>query len=492
MTFLLAASLSLLQVFGMGASPSTEGLQVAGSGEHAWFVLPADSEEPAWDLCHSGRRSVERDYRVVRRFEDAPLAMAAVDDTLWLVFEGGSRASQRLEVYRLQARFHSSLDLYAMEPREGLDVLPPLEAVESLVQFAGTRDGPVCIGRGPGTGAALTMHRLESGRWNQAELPATLDVEQQILATGSDHGFILMAVGDGSITTWRSREEGWAEGRIDETMSIRSLLQVDGQPMVVSAPEGMSPALAYLRSDSLCPLARFPVPAGDWGLASQHGEVLLLSLLEHSLEVSSIDAITGTVESEGVLEPVSALSSGLWSIAIALGLASMVIMVIILARGNDLAKMHVPAGWSVLPPMPRLLALLVDLVPGLLLFFLFTGGTVRQLVQVPLMSLPTSELGPYLFLVLVTVGWCFLFERSTGTTPGKRLVGAAVRTCSGERAQTRSLLVRNIMKGLVLLVPPLVVLALLHPFQQGVGDLMARTLVVRKTGSQGTTQAPRD
>ena len=39
------------------------------------------------------------------------------------------------------------------------------------------------------------------------------------------------------------------------------------------------------------------------------------------------------------------------------------------------------------------------------------------------------------------------------------------------------------MKGFVLLVPPLAVLTLLHPNQQSVGDLMARTLVVRKRPS---------
>ena len=103
MTFFLAVSLCLLQAAGMATEPSMGDLQAAGSGEHAWFMLPGDSEEPAWDLCHSGSRSTGNEYRVVRRFEEAPLAMAAADDTLWLVFEGGSKASPRLDVYRLQA-----------------------------------------------------------------------------------------------------------------------------------------------------------------------------------------------------------------------------------------------------------------------------------------------------------------------------------------------------------------------------------------------------
>ena len=106
------------------------------------------------------------------------------------------------------------------------------------------------------------------------------------------------------------------------------------------------------------------------------------------------------------------------------------------------------------------------------------------------MSLESSELGPYLVLVLVTLAWCFLCERTTGTTPGKRIMRAAVRTCSGERPGTRAVLVRNIMKGLVLLVPPLVVLVLLHPYQQGIGDLMARTIVVRSPGGSSGGKGP--
>jgi len=489
-TFFLAVSLFLLQAVGMATEPSMGDLQAAGSGEHAWFMLPGDSDEPAWDLCHSGSRSTGSEYQVVRQFESAPVAMAAADDTLWLVFEGGSKASPRLDVYRLQASFHSSLDLYAMQPRDGLDVLPPLQGVESLVQFIGTRHGPVCIGSVQGESRALTMQRLQGGRWTSMELPKNLEEVSHILAAGSDHGMMIIAPGRNSIATWHETGGTWVGDQVPGVLSALSLLELDGQPLVVSGTVGKSIELAYIKSDSLWPLVDVVPPEEDWALVSQQGQVLLLSVLDRSIEVTSIDAITGKLDSKGSLEPVSALSSGLWSIAIALGLASMVVMVIVLARGSDLASMKVPEGWTVLPPMPRLLALIVDLIPGLLSYFLVAGGTMQQLVRVPLMSLPSSELGPYLVLVLVTLVWCFLCERTTGTTPGKRIMRAAVRTCSGERPGTRAVLVRNIMKGLVLLVPPLVVLVLLHPYQQGIGDLMARTIVVRSPGGSRGGQGP--
>jgi len=62
---------------------------------------------------------------------------------------------------------------------------------------------------------------------------------------------------------------------------------------------------------------------------------------------------------------------------------------------------------------------------------------------------------------------------------GKMLVGARVVMVDGARPASRAILVRNLFKALVLLIPVLAVVALLNPHGQGLGDLMARTVVVR-------------
>ena len=258
-------------------------------------------------------------------------------------------------------------------PRDGLVADPLTGPMESLVQFIGTRHGPVCIGTVQGESRALAMQRLQGGRWTSMELPKDLEHVNHVLAAGVEHGLMIIASEGDSIATWHETGGTWLGDQVPGVLSALSLLELDGQPLLVSGTVGKSIELAYIRSDSLWPLVELVPPAEDWALVSQHGQVLLLSVLDRSIEVTSIDAITGKLDSKGSLEPASAFSSGLWSIAIALGLASMVIMVIILARGSDLATMKVPEGWTVLPPMPRLLALIVDLIPGLLSYFLVAG-----------------------------------------------------------------------------------------------------------------------
>ena len=130
-------------------------------------------------------------------------------------------------------------------------------------------------------------------------------------------------------------------------------------------------------------------------------------------------------------------------------------------------------------PVARLAALGIDLVPGLLAFYLLFGGVTRDLVRVPMMSLGGDEVTAYALLVLVTIVWCLIWEVGTGASLGKWACGGQIRSMEGKRAGFRQLLIRNLVKGLVLLVPPLAVLTLLHPNQQGLGDLLARTVVVR-------------
>jgi uncharacterized RDD family membrane protein YckC len=77
------------------------------------------------------------------------------------------------------------------------------------------------------------------------------------------------------------------------------------------------------------------------------------------------------------------------------------------------------------------------------------------------------------------VCWCGIWELASGTSMGKGICGGRVRSTTGNALKARQVLVRNIVKALILLVPPLAILTLLHPNQQGLGDLMARTVIVR-------------
>ncbi|MCH2148123.1 MAG: RDD family protein [Phycisphaerales bacterium] len=456
-------------------------LLVAGSQEHLWVLLPDDG---GWQLAHAGLRDSESEYRIVRRFDSKPLILHALDRTLWLVFSGGSSTSPRLEFYRLQAEYQPSLELHVMEPREGLVTLPPLQDVQQVRCFAGTASGPVVIGTSL-LHQGLVGYRLRQGRWEPLALPDSLDPSIPLHAVQSNRGLqLVQQIGDSTSTWLLDANEVWMKRVISEVPAVNGLVDVDGQPLLVHEGDASAISLAYLQPEGSWPLATRPRPDDAWGVVGQRGAVVLISAQDSLITAESIDALSGSTIRHDVLKPVSVLTNGLWSMAIALGLASTVVLVIVLAKGGDLSSMVVPSGWSVVPPMMRVRSLAIDLVPGLCVYFFAASGEIRQLAKVPLMNLSAEDLAPYLMLVGVTVAWCVAFESTVGWTPGKRLFGACVRTTLGGQPGLRAIVIRNVIKAMVLLVPPLAVLTLLHPNQQGLGDLMARTIVVRPlTGS---------
>ncbi|MDG2292455.1 MAG: RDD family protein [Phycisphaerales bacterium] len=468
--------ISCLLITTSALQAQSQRLQVAGSEGHLWALLPDDG---GWQLAHAGQRGSGSEYRIIRRFDSKPLVLHALDHTLWLVFSGGSSTAPRLECYRLQAEYQASLELYVMEPREGLDTLPPLRDVDQLSCFVGTASGPILMGTSS-LDQRLTAHRLRQGRWEPLTLPESIDASMPLHAVESHRGLLLLQQSGPTTTTWLlGTDQRWTTGVLTDVPTVRELLNVDGQPLLVHEGGSSTIEFAYLQPEGSWPLATRPRPDDAWGVVGQQGAVGLISLHEGLITAEIVDAMSGAAIRLEVFEPTSVLTNGLWSMAIALGLASTVILVIVLAKGGDLSSMVVPSGWSVLPPMRRFWSLAVDLIPGLCVFFFVASGEIRHLVKVPLMNLSAEDLAPYLMLVAVTVVWCITFESTVGWTPGKRLFGACVRTTLGGRPSLRAIVVRNVIKALVLLVPPLAVLAVLHPNQQGLGDLMARTIVVR-------------
>ena len=465
-------------------SSASSDLTVVGDDQHLWILLPAQESESGWDLLHAGSRSSTDEYRVVRHFDVQPLAMAALDRTLWIIFRGTS--NQRLDVYRLQADYQPSVELYMMEPREGLGTLPPVPGIEQLLRCVATEDGPVMVGRASAQGADTdppVAMQLRQGRWESISLPPSIIAAAEVLGTQTDRGLMLAQSGGKGLSTWLRNAEGAWSHNLVEVDAPMELLDVDGQPLLVRLDEAGMIDLAYLNEGDLWTLASLPQPDVPWGVVGRRGRASLISQQDRELTIVGVDAMTGRISESELLQPVSMLGTGLWSIAIAVGLASAVVLVIVLARGGDLSSMVVPSGWMVLPPLPRLWALCIDLLPGFLVFFFVVGGDWRHLIRVPLMSLNSLDFGSYLVLVGTTVLWCGVFECLVGSTPGKMLVGASVRATDGAKPRFAAICIRNVMKGFVLLVPPLAVLTLLHPNQQGVGDLMARTIVVRKRSS---------
>lgn len=105
------------------------------------------------------------------------------------------------------------------------------------------------------------------------------------------------------------------------------------------------------------------------------------------------------------------------------------------------------------------------------------------LVAVMLPEAPGALVGLYAVIGVVPTYLTYFHGSPTGQTPGKRLLGIAVRAEEGGRLGYGRALKRAVALALVLLVPVLNILAVIrparHPRRQAYHDDVARTIVVK-------------
>ena len=84
--------------------------------------------------------------------------------------------------------------------------------------------------------------------------------------------------------------------------------------------------------------------------------------------------------------------------------------------------------------------------------------------------------------VFVSVSWFSkgrLGWHTLGTSLGKRLFGLHAVTTDGRPPRPWQVIVRNLFKVVTLIVPPLAIFVLFNPTRQRLGDVAARTIVVK-------------
>jgi uncharacterized RDD family membrane protein YckC len=151
-----------------------------------------------------------------------------------------------------------------------------------------------------------------------------------------------------------------------------------------------------------------------------------------------------------------------------------------------------PAGHVPLPPLPRLGALVLDMVPGGVVAMFVFSCRPADLFGLPLMTTTFEESMPYILMASITLGHSAFGELLWQRSMGKAMVGANIVAADGCPPGMGRILLRNLTKYLIVLVPPLAVLALMDPNLQGLDDLAGRTIVVRKAaGPEGADSKDR-
>jgi uncharacterized RDD family membrane protein YckC len=239
--------------------------------------------------------------------------------------------------------------------------------------------------------------------------------------------------------------------------------------------------LAYLRPGTVLGLARLAPPPGRWSVLGACGGLSLLAESQRAeVAVRRIDPITGDVGPRQVLLPQPLMTGRLLHrpLLLLLGVTALLAIFVFKPRAAG-ATVALPAGSTVLPPLPRLMAVVVDLAVAALVALVVFRCRPVELLWWPLWTADLAASAPFLTMIGLTVAHSTLSELASARTLGKKLVGARVVGSDGARPGAGAIILRNAIKMIVLVIPVLAVFAILNPHMQGLGDQAARTVVAR-------------
>lgn len=502
----IAAFMVLAMVCGAAARAGGDDLLCCGGHDHLWFVT--DAKPRGFDLCHHAADAEGPYFKSQGWLAQAPVAMASWSSRVWVVFTPKIEAPEpRREVFTIEVE-NNPLFGYVSVPAGRLDIAAPLPGLGKLVSFMGAADGPVALitptqWAGTGISAGQTsaasepsldhplLLQLRNEQWVELPLPAEFKGDQPSLLTqgGTKDGELCLLTGlpgdSRRCTEFERNSAGqWISGELALDMhQVRSLISIGGQAAAVltTGPQGPdgSIEIVYLRSGTTVPLAKLPAPAGRWEVLGDSGGVRMMQrLMNGTLSMREIEPLTGGVGESQVLTVQPLMSAKRWQAGTLLLSAIFLLLLVWLIKPIPPRPIALPPELAPLPVSARLTAFAIDLLPAGLLTALLLRTPISTLFNMPLVTLDLEQSIPYLLMAGLMIVHSTINELSKATTMGKSMMGARVVSVDGSPPSTGQILVRNAMKCMVLLVPPLAVAALINPNLQGLPDKIAGTLVV--------------
>jgi uncharacterized RDD family membrane protein YckC len=161
--------------------------------------------------------------------------------------------------------------------------------------------------------------------------------------------------------------------------------------------------------------------------------------------------------------------------------SSTVLLLTFWRRDPTANELKLPPQLALADPWRRALAGAIDVTPGLLIGTMGFDLTFNELFE----RWPGRGIGmtftlmlPGLVAVAVIVGHTTLLELFTGRSLGKLATGLRVAKLDGQRPGFGPILARGLLKTFDLVAYLLLILPLISPYRQRLGDMVARTVVV--------------
>lgn len=386
------------------------------------------------------------------------------------------------------------------EDRAGIAIAGSLEAVSPLRTSDRLIGGVEAAGRvfvllvSSDADRGATMLRLDRNAWTPVRLPveladASLDPAGLHLV-GLSSGLAVLAAGEvtSEAVLWTMTDAASTEDATPENLWQRTDLQFDlaarasfslglgDETVVVRQSEDGLECLVLRRQGAIrfANLERETLP----GAIASHGDELWL--LEDGAEgaiAATVLSRDGIVVAAGDLELGALRDGGGGFVFLLLVAWSVVISVMVLAmpQNRQIRIVLPPEGYVLAEPSRRVLAALLDLLPGMLVVSLIWDKPVSWWFG-PLSEIVSADGSlPIFTLAWMTFAFMAIGDGAFGRTLGKAVVGCRTMTEDGGKPGLRRGVSRSFFK---VFCPPLVVVLLLMPFAPAPWSF--GTVVVRK------------
>ncbi|MEE2681225.1 MAG: RDD family protein [Planctomycetota bacterium] len=480
-------------------------LDVASGGGNVWVVTQDPAMVGRWRLLHHNQAMDGPYARVSRILSSRPLAIAAREDRVLVAINQFGRSAAGIDLLGLRIARDPTMGSFYELPLDSWEVLANIPADQPFKGLALGPEGPLAL-LGPSPRAAKGVKRTgaadpdptpESGArlleqrafaWHDLPLPDDLTRTEQIQllpSVGAVHASILSSDSAGGAILHQLVEESWSSFSLGISYeAVTRFTQTAsrlGFTTDSSSPETLE--LRLLRGPSLLDLGTVDRPARPWGLGAIEEDLLVISSWDPNdeaniglVQVERVDGISGTV-SPPVRWARLPLDVTDWLQLPLIGtLMVTALLAIMLFRPTEDLELPLKMGVTPMPLGRRLLALGVDLIPGIILVGLVFGYDGVE----PRGFLWSAEFAfspPGALILGVTLLHETVSELIWGRSAGKMIFGGVVLSSMGERPSRRAVLLRAVFKGVILCAPILGIFTLFSPARQGIPETVSRTVV---------------
>mgnify|MGYP001450000675 CR=1 FL=1 len=487
-------------------------LPAAGGAEHGWLAIPvgADGQQVA-GLYHFPGSIDPGGARVGPRLLGTVTNLAVGEDRLIIVQDEiaspppAPRATDGKKQLPAPA---PKRRVMAITIRPGLapgrfEYWPLNRAPESLPSLPdwGRLEGVAMLGSTPFALLAPTtdspapgpapeqreLLRLQGLRWESSPLPDALAPDARAWLLGDAGGlWIVQRAGPDRARVWSIGKNGteWIGEDLESPQGVDLYLVSGGQLIGADVDGEGEVGFWLLRPQGAHPLESATVASGGRAVFPVGERLYTVWKPEGAdprLQVSVVSSVTGASLYAG---PVGAdpIISGRELQTLAMLLGFVLLTVMIFALRPDSAQRPIgalPEGWSLAGPGMRALAVMIDLVPGLVIgavvFRVQPGDMLSAAMLSPDMLM--RDVAALLTAIGVTIVHSALSEHLTGRTLGKRLLGLRVVSIDGRRPTLWQATARSALK---FLCPPLALFVFLDVMSRHPADVLTGSAVIRK------------